>query len=64
MNAQSMTWLTMSDAIKWKIGVKAFAYTQDQWLWAGAKMYLRNRQPSQLHGKRIDTPRSFPRCRG
>src|SRR5262245_31783797 len=42
MNTQSMTWLTMSDAIKWKIEAKSFAFSQDQWLWAAARMGLRN----------------------
>jgi len=50
----------MSDAIKWKIDAKSFAFTQDQWLWAAAKMDLRNRHPNQLHGKRIDKPGHFP----
>jgi len=62
-NTQSLTWLTMSDAIKWKIDAKSFAFTQDQWLWAAAKMDLRNRHPNQLHGKRIDKPGHFPLSR-
>jgi len=64
MNTQSTTWLTMSEATRWKIDMKSFAFTQDQWVWAGEAMDLRNRQPSQVLGKRIDTPGHFPAIGG
>jgi hypothetical protein len=53
----SMTWLTMADAIRWKIDAKAFSFSQDRWSWA------KEAQTGSGPPRRIDPPTPVPATR-
>jgi hypothetical protein len=54
---QSMTWLTMSDAMRYGIAAKAFSLSQDEWSWA------RDALTGSGARRRIDPPVRLPATR-